>query len=110
MSTLSKVGAEGVHCATVPEMGLGVAIKVEDGAIRAQHMALLRVLQVVGALPEDLPPRLAEWERRAVRNTLVDHRKAELRVLVRPEAELHGGGDRRNELSLRIAERVLRRR
>lgn len=66
---ISKVGAEGVHCATVPEMGIGVAIKVEDGAIRAQHMALLQTLQRCGALPEELPPRLAEWTKKAIRNT-----------------------------------------
>lgn len=66
---ISKVGAEGVHCATVPAMGIGVAIKVEDGTIRAQHIALLRVLQEVGALPHVLPPRLAEWTHRAIRNT-----------------------------------------
>ena len=66
---ISKVGAEGVHCATVPELGIGVAIKVEDGAIRAQHVALLRLLQLVGALPDALTPRLAEWSRRIVRNT-----------------------------------------
>lgn len=26
-----KVGAEGVHCAAIPELGLGVAIKMDDG-------------------------------------------------------------------------------
>ncbi len=66
---ISKVGAEGVHCAAVPAMGIGVAIKVEDGAARAQHIALLRALQSVGALPETLPPRLADWKRRGIRNT-----------------------------------------
>jgi L-asparaginase II len=66
---MTKVGAEGVHCAAVPEMGLGVAIKVEDGATRAQHIGILRALQQVGALPEQLPPRLAEFVRRPVRNT-----------------------------------------
>jgi L-asparaginase II len=66
---ISKVGAEGVHCATVPEMGIGVAVKVEDGALRAQHIALLHVLQLIEALPETLPPRLAEWAERPVRNT-----------------------------------------
>lgn len=66
---LSKVGAEGVHCAVVPEMGIGVAIKVEDGAIRAQHPALIRALQLVGALPDELPPRLAEYAQRPIRNT-----------------------------------------
>jgi L-asparaginase II len=26
-----KVGAEGVHCAALPELGLGVAVKIDDG-------------------------------------------------------------------------------
>jgi L-asparaginase II len=26
-----KVGAEGVHCAALPELGLGVAVKMDDG-------------------------------------------------------------------------------
>jgi len=26
-----KVGAEGVHCAAIPELGLGIAIKMDDG-------------------------------------------------------------------------------
>jgi L-asparaginase II len=30
-----KVGAEGVYCATFPELGLGIALKVEDGHSRA---------------------------------------------------------------------------
>ena len=66
---ISKVGAEGVHCAAVPELGLGVTIKVEDGAIRAQHIALLRVLQLIGVLDDPLPGRLADWNRRPLRNT-----------------------------------------
>jgi L-asparaginase II len=66
---IAKVGAEGMHCVLVPESGLGMAIKVEDGAQRAQHAAVLRLLQLVGALPESLPPRLADFARRPVRNT-----------------------------------------
>lgn len=30
-----KAGAEGVHCAALPTLGLGVAVKVDDGATRA---------------------------------------------------------------------------
>ena len=33
------VGAEGVHCAALLDEGIGIAIKVEDGAQRAQHAA-----------------------------------------------------------------------
>lgn len=31
----AKGGAEGVHCAALPELGLGIAVKCEDGAGRA---------------------------------------------------------------------------
>lgn len=66
---LCKIGAEGVHCVAVPEQGIGIAIKVEDGAARAQYPALLALLQHLGALPESLPPRLAELARRPVRDS-----------------------------------------
>ena len=43
-----RVGAEGVHCAALPELGLGVAIKVDDGntsrAFEAVQAALMRRL------------------------------------------------------------------
>ena len=68
-SVISKVGAEGVHSALVVEEGIGVAVKVEDGAQRAQYPALLRLLQVLGALPERLPSRLEDFMSRPVRNT-----------------------------------------
>jgi L-asparaginase II len=66
---ISKVGAEGVHCVAVPEMALGIAIKVEDGALRAQHIAVLTVLQGLQVLPDELPAKLAEWMVKAIRNT-----------------------------------------
>ncbi len=66
---IPKVGAEGVHCAAVPSLGLGLAVKVEDGSPRAQHIAVLVALQKLGVLPAELPPRLAEIVRRPVRNT-----------------------------------------
>jgi L-asparaginase II len=66
---VSKVGAEGVHCALVPDRGIGVAIKVEDGSQRAQYPALLHVLQELEALPTPITPKLAEWMRKPVKNT-----------------------------------------
>jgi L-asparaginase II len=66
---VSKVGAEGVHCALLTDRGVGVAIKVEDGAQRAQVPALLRLLQELDALPAQLSPRLSEWMRKPVKNT-----------------------------------------
>ena len=66
---VSKVGAEGVHSAVVPERGLGIALKVEDGNSRAQYPALLRLLQELDELPETLPQRLVEFLRKPVRNS-----------------------------------------
>jgi L-asparaginase II len=64
-----KIGAEGVHAAAVVSAGIGIALKVEDGASRAQYPALLALLQNLGALPDPLPPRLAELARKPVRDT-----------------------------------------
>ena len=66
---LCKVGAEGVHSAAIVGMGIGVAVKAEDGASRAQHPALIALLQQLGALPEVLPQRLADIARKPVRDT-----------------------------------------
>ncbi len=68
-SVFTKVGAEGVHTVSVPALGIGLAVKVEDGAIRAQHIAVLEALQQLGVLPHDLPPRLAEFAARPIKNT-----------------------------------------
>ncbi len=66
---LSKIGAEGVHSAAVLDRGIGIAIKVEDGASRAQYPAVLRALQWLEVLPEALPARLVEFAAPRIRNT-----------------------------------------
>jgi L-asparaginase II len=66
---IAKIGAEGVHSVAVPQRGLGAALKVGDGAQRAQYPAVLRLLQFLDLLPTDLPPRLHEFLHRPVRNT-----------------------------------------
>ncbi|MBP7000622.1 asparaginase [Amaricoccus sp.] len=45
-----KTGAEGVFTAILPERGLGVALKVEDGATRASESAIAAILVRLGAL------------------------------------------------------------
>ena len=66
---LSKIGAEGVHSAAVLDRGIGIAIKVEDGATRAQYPALLRILQWLQVLPEAMPQPLVEFATPRIRNT-----------------------------------------
>ena len=39
-----KVGAEGVYCGAVPELGVGFALKIDDGAGRAAEVAVVGLL------------------------------------------------------------------
>lgn len=66
---IAKIGAEGVHSVAVADLGIGFAVKVDDGAQRAQFPAVLRILQEFDVLPAALPPRLEEFLRRPLRNT-----------------------------------------
>lgn len=50
---LIKTGAEGVYCAAFPEHGLGVALKVDDGAGRAAEVLMGRLLARFGILSEE---------------------------------------------------------
>ncbi|MGH2724241.1 MAG: asparaginase [Actinomycetota bacterium] len=60
---LVKVGAEGLVCAALWEQGLGIAVKAEDGAARAQAPAVLRVLRLLGALGHQAEGALAGFVR-----------------------------------------------
>ena len=66
---LAKVGASGIYCAAVPKAGLGLALKVEDGDRRAGEVALLRVLDLLGAWPEPPSRRLADFAAPVIHNT-----------------------------------------
>lgn len=66
-----KTGAEGVYCAALRAGGsapAGVALKVLDGARRAQDPALLAVLAELGAIDPAADPGLAEHARPTVKN------------------------------------------
>ena len=52
-SVVCKTGAEGVFAAGVPELGLGIALKAQDGTKRAAEVALSHILHQVGASPKD---------------------------------------------------------
>jgi L-asparaginase II len=49
-----KTGAEGVYCAALPEAGLGIAVKVDDGATRASQAMMAALLARFCPMPEDL--------------------------------------------------------
>jgi L-asparaginase II len=50
-----KGGAEGVFVAILPKLGLGVAVKITDGATNASEVAIAAILAHVGALSRDHP-------------------------------------------------------
>ncbi len=56
-----KTGAEGVYCAIDRHAGIGVALKVHDGATRASEVAIEWVLGKLEALPEPEPRVLRNW-------------------------------------------------
>lgn len=39
-----KIGAEGVYCGAIPELGLGIALKCDDGAARAAEVMVAAVV------------------------------------------------------------------
>ncbi len=49
-----KVGAEGMHCAALPELGLGIAVKMDDGNnSRACEVVMAALLQQLLPLADD---------------------------------------------------------
>jgi L-asparaginase II len=49
-----KVGAEGVYCAALPERGLGIALKIDDGGYsRAADVAMAALIETGVALDDD---------------------------------------------------------
>ena len=62
-----KTGAEGVFGAILPGLGLGVALKIDDGATRASESVMAALLARLGlASAED--PEIARWRAPVQRN------------------------------------------
>lgn len=66
---LVKTGADAVYTAVLKEQGLGVALKIDDGAGEAAEVAILSVLEHLQALHPDDRRQLEERCRVPVRNT-----------------------------------------
>jgi L-asparaginase II len=46
----AKVGAEGVYAAMLPDLGLGVALKIDDGGSRAAEIAIAVILEKLAVI------------------------------------------------------------
>jgi len=70
-----KVGAEGIYCAAVPALRIGIALKVEDGDMTSAPLALLEALHQVltrldPTLAGELPlAQLGRHRAQPIRNT-----------------------------------------
>ncbi len=81
----AKTGAEGGFALALTEEGLGVALKIEDGASRPLGPAIIGVLQQLGVLSSEAQTALESLWRPVIRN----HRKQEVGLL-RPAFTLTG--------------------
>ena len=57
----TKSGAEGAYCAALPDLGLGIAVKADDGAGRAAQAMIAALIRRFGGLEEALSGRLAPF-------------------------------------------------
>jgi len=65
---VTKIGAEGVQAIGVRSKGIGIAVKVVDGAKRGLHPATVATLDQLGLLDAEQRALLAEWREPVVRN------------------------------------------
>ncbi|MCL6625829.1 asparaginase [Alicyclobacillus shizuokensis] len=67
-SVVAKVGAEGVYCVALPELGWGLALKIDDGNSRAAYPTVVEALAQMQALPSSAVSELAEFHRPMLTN------------------------------------------
>ena len=64
-----KTGAEAVYGGVIPEMKLGFALKVDDGAKRGSEVALGGLLSAIGVLSNDQKKALVDYFEPTIHNT-----------------------------------------
>ena len=99
---VTKIGAEGVQAIGVRSRGIGIAVKVADGAARGLHPATVAVLDQLGLLDTGQRAELAEWREPSVRN----HRgiatgRVRATVLLEPPSRVAGGASQPPESGTR---------
>jgi L-asparaginase II len=58
---IAKLGADGVYCLGLPEEGMGIAIKLDDGATGPQYNVAQSLLEALEALPKGAKAMLEEY-------------------------------------------------
>ncbi len=65
---VAKVGADGVQVMGIRSQGLGIALKMADGDMRACYVATVEVLRQLGLVTDPAGTPLAPWVRPAITN------------------------------------------
>lgn len=65
---IGKMGAEGLFALTIPEKSWGIALKIEDGALRALYPAVMETLIQLNLLQEQEIVALHSFHRPAIKN------------------------------------------
>ncbi|MDD2421994.1 MAG: asparaginase, partial [Heliobacteriaceae bacterium] len=67
---IPKIGADGIYCLAVPEKGLGLALKIEDGNMRALGPVVIEALNQLGILTAAERQALAGYEKITIKNNV----------------------------------------
>jgi L-asparaginase II len=67
---LAKTGAEGIYTANIPERGIGIAVKIADGSVRARSVLILAILDQLGIFTDEERQGLKKHMSPVVTNTL----------------------------------------
>ncbi|HER26810.1 MAG TPA: asparaginase, partial [Rhodospirillales bacterium] len=65
-----KTGAEGVYAGILPGPGLGIALKIDDGALRASETVMASLLEHLGQLQGAVMEQIADLMEPVLINTI----------------------------------------
>ncbi len=83
---IGKLGAEGVYAIAMPQDGLGLALKVEDGGVRAGDPAVIRALDELGLLSDSEAEAFQPFRRKEIANS-----RGEITGEIRANFSFRGG-------------------
>ncbi len=69
---VAKIGAEGVYAASIPERGLGIAIKLDDGHMSSVNVVLGAVLSALGEIDDADQEALKRYFSPSIKNSRGD--------------------------------------
>jgi L-asparaginase II len=79
---VAKGGAEGVHVVAVPDLGLGIAVKADDGSDRGYRLVVIELLRRLGLVTDAEAAGLAERQGQKTQKNFAGREVGDLEVLL----------------------------